>query len=62
MLACRGRGSSWPWRRRRRRFPSGAADLDVSIVPASISQMKLEGAAYRPIEGPPAVAAWRWQC
>jgi DNA-binding transcriptional LysR family regulator len=33
-----------------------AADLGVSIVPASISQIKLEGAAYRPIEGPPAVA------
>ncbi|NEK14817.1 LysR family transcriptional regulator [Rhizobium leguminosarum] len=33
-----------------------AADLGVSIVPASISQIKLEGVAYRPIEGPPAVA------
>ncbi|MGO7420898.1 LysR family transcriptional regulator, partial [Rhizobium ruizarguesonis] len=30
--------------------------LGVSIVPASISQIKLEGVAYRPIEGPPAVA------
>ncbi|MBY5739185.1 LysR family transcriptional regulator [Rhizobium leguminosarum] len=33
-----------------------AADLGVSIVPASISQIKLEGVAYRPIQGPPAVA------
>ncbi|MEH7849483.1 LysR family transcriptional regulator [Rhizobium laguerreae] len=33
-----------------------AAELGVSIVPASISQIKLEGVAYRPIEGPPAVA------
>ncbi|MGZ2406754.1 LysR family transcriptional regulator [Rhizobium leguminosarum] len=33
-----------------------AADLGVSIVPASISKIKLEGVAYRPIEGPPAVA------
>ncbi|GLR60772.1 LysR family transcriptional regulator [Rhizobium indigoferae] len=33
-----------------------AADLGVSIVPASISEIKLEGVAYRPIEGPPAVA------
>ena len=33
-----------------------AADLGVSIVPASISQIKLEGVTYRPIEGPPAVA------
>ncbi|MGO7181286.1 LysR family transcriptional regulator [Rhizobium brockwellii] len=33
-----------------------AADLGVSIVPASISQIKLEGVAYRPIEGPPAAA------
>ncbi|MBY3167351.1 LysR family transcriptional regulator [Rhizobium laguerreae] len=33
-----------------------AADLGVSIVPASISQIKLEGVAYRPVEGPPAVA------
>ncbi|MDR6664665.1 LysR family transcriptional regulator [Rhizobium sp. 1399] len=33
-----------------------AADLGVSIVPASISQIKLSGVAYRPIEGPPAVA------
>ncbi|TCA33649.1 LysR family transcriptional regulator [Rhizobium leguminosarum bv. viciae] len=33
-----------------------AADLGVSIVPASISQIMLEGVAYRPIEGPPAVA------
>ncbi|MGO7214886.1 LysR family transcriptional regulator [Rhizobium ruizarguesonis] len=33
-----------------------AADLGVSIVPASISQIKLEGVAYRPIKGPPAVA------
>ncbi|TAX99373.1 LysR family transcriptional regulator [Rhizobium leguminosarum] len=33
-----------------------AADLGVSIVPASISQIKLEGVAYRLIEGPPAVA------
>jgi DNA-binding transcriptional LysR family regulator len=33
-----------------------AADLGVSIVPASISQIKLSGVAYRPIEGPLAVA------
>ncbi|MFS8143882.1 LysR family transcriptional regulator [Rhizobium sp. BR 249] len=33
-----------------------AADLGVSIVPASISQIRLEGVTYRPIEGPPAVA------
>jgi len=33
-----------------------AADLGVSIVPASISQIKLAGVASRPIEGPPAVA------
>ncbi|MBB3311635.1 DNA-binding transcriptional LysR family regulator [Rhizobium sp. BK196] len=33
-----------------------AADLGVSIVPASISQIKLAGVVYRPIDGPPAVA------
>ncbi|WP_454853641.1 LysR family transcriptional regulator [Rhizobium binxianense] len=33
-----------------------AADLGVSIVPASISQIRLDGVVYRPIEGPPAVA------
>ncbi len=33
-----------------------AAELGVSIVPASIAQIKLDGVAYRPIEGPPAVA------
>ncbi|KZS53198.1 LysR family transcriptional regulator [Rhizobium anhuiense] len=33
-----------------------AAEPGVSIVPASISQIRLEGVAYRPIEGPPAVA------
>ncbi|NTF40666.1 LysR family transcriptional regulator [Rhizobium rhizogenes] len=33
-----------------------AANLGVSIVPASIAQIKLDGVAYRPIEGPPIVA------
>lgn len=33
-----------------------AADLGVSIVPASISQIRLQGVVYTPIEGPPAVA------
>lgn len=33
-----------------------AADLGVSIVPASIAQIKLDGVAYRPIEGPTLVA------
>ncbi|MBX4872096.1 LysR family transcriptional regulator [Rhizobium bangladeshense] len=33
-----------------------AADLGVSIVPASISQIRLEGVVYTPIDGPPAVA------
>jgi hypothetical protein len=28
----------------------------VSIVPESIAQIRLDGVAYRPIEGPPAVA------
>jgi DNA-binding transcriptional LysR family regulator len=33
-----------------------AASLGVSIVPASIAQIKLDGVTYRPIEGPPLVA------
>ncbi|MGV1759171.1 MULTISPECIES: LysR family transcriptional regulator [unclassified Rhizobium] len=33
-----------------------AANLGVSIVPASIAQIKLDGVAYRPIDGPPIVA------
>ncbi|MDR7143634.1 LysR family transcriptional regulator [Rhizobium sp. BE258] len=33
-----------------------AAELGVSIVPESIAQIRLDGVAYRPIEGPPAVA------
>ncbi|WP_267551415.1 LysR family transcriptional regulator [Rhizobium rhizogenes] len=33
-----------------------AANLGVSIVPASIAQIKLDGVAYRPIDGPPLVA------
>lgn len=33
-----------------------AADLGVSIVPASIAHLALEGVAYRAIEGPPLVA------
>jgi DNA-binding transcriptional LysR family regulator len=33
-----------------------AADLGVSIVPASIAHLVLDGVAYRPIEGPPLVA------
>ncbi|MDM9627353.1 LysR family transcriptional regulator [Rhizobium sp. S152] len=33
-----------------------AADLGVSIVPASLAHLKLDGAVYRPIEGPPLVA------
>ncbi|RDJ15828.1 LysR family transcriptional regulator [Rhizobium grahamii] len=33
-----------------------AADLGVSIVPASIAHLALDGVAYRPIEGPPLVA------
>lgn len=33
-----------------------AANLGVSIVPASIAQIKLDGVAYRPIAGPPVVA------
>jgi DNA-binding transcriptional LysR family regulator len=33
-----------------------AADLGVSIVPASIAQIALDCVAYRPIEGPPLVA------
>jgi len=30
-----------------------AAELGVSIVPAAITQIKLDGVAYRPIDGPP---------
>jgi DNA-binding transcriptional LysR family regulator len=33
-----------------------AANLGVSVVPASIAQIKLPGVAYRPIKGPPLVA------
>lgn len=33
-----------------------AADLGVSIVPASIAHLTLDGVAYRQIEGPPLVA------
>jgi DNA-binding transcriptional LysR family regulator len=33
-----------------------AADLGVSIVPASIAHLALDGVAYRAIEGPPLVA------
>ncbi|EPE99992.1 LysR family transcriptional regulator [Rhizobium grahamii] len=33
-----------------------AADLGVSIVPASIAHLALDGVAYRSIEGPPLVA------
>ncbi|WP_313760001.1 LysR substrate-binding domain-containing protein, partial [Rhizobium sp.] len=33
-----------------------AADLGVSIVPGSLAHLKLDGVAYRPIEGPPLVA------
>jgi DNA-binding transcriptional LysR family regulator len=33
-----------------------AADLGVSIVPASIAHLSLDGVAYRRIEGPPLVA------
>jgi DNA-binding transcriptional LysR family regulator len=33
-----------------------AADLGVSIVPASIAQIKLDGVIYREIDGPPLVA------
>ncbi|MBW9112332.1 LysR family transcriptional regulator [Rhizobium cauense] len=33
-----------------------AADLGVSIVPASIAHLALDGVAYRPIGGPPLVA------
>jgi len=33
-----------------------AADLGVSIVPASITQIKLDGVVYREIDGPPLVA------
>jgi DNA-binding transcriptional LysR family regulator len=34
-----------------------AADLGVSIVPASIAQIRMDGVAFRPIEGPPLVAS-----
>lgn len=33
-----------------------AADLGVSIIPASVAQIKLDGVIYRPIEGPAPVA------
>lgn len=33
-----------------------AADLGVSIVPASIAKLTIEGVVYRPIEGPPLIA------
>ena len=33
-----------------------AAELGVSIVPAAIAQIKLDGVAYRPIDGPPIIA------
>ena len=33
-----------------------AADLGISIVPASIAQIKLDGVVYREIDGPPLVA------
>jgi DNA-binding transcriptional LysR family regulator len=33
-----------------------AADLGVSIVPASIAKLAIEGVVYRPIDGPPLIA------
>ncbi|MEQ1404000.1 LysR family transcriptional regulator [Neorhizobium sp. Rsf11] len=33
-----------------------AADLGVSIVPASIAKFAIEGVVYKPIEGPPLIA------
>jgi len=33
-----------------------AADLGVSIVPASIAKLAIEGVVFRPIEGPPLIA------
>jgi len=33
-----------------------AADLGVSIVPASIAKLTIEGVVYRPIDGPPLIA------
>lgn len=33
-----------------------AADLGVSIVPASIAKLAIEGVAFRPIDGPPLIA------
>jgi DNA-binding transcriptional LysR family regulator len=33
-----------------------AADLGVSIVPASIARLAIEGVVFRPIDGPPLVA------
>ncbi|MEJ1976196.1 MAG: LysR family transcriptional regulator [Acetobacteraceae bacterium] len=39
-----------------------AAELGVSIVPASIAQIRLKGVAYRPIEGPAPVARLALAC
>jgi DNA-binding transcriptional LysR family regulator len=39
-----------------------AANLGVSIVPASIAQIKLDGVAYRQIDGPPLVARLGLAC
>ncbi|MEB2844849.1 LysR family transcriptional regulator [Rhizobiales bacterium RZME27] len=33
-----------------------AADLGISVVPASLAQIRLEGVTYRPLEGEPLVA------
>jgi len=60
VLACRAAGFELVVTQEAPQIPSVvnlvAADLGVSIVPASIAQVALDGVAYRPIEGPPLVA------
>ena len=60
MLACRAAGFELVVSQEAPQIPSVvnliAANLGVSIVPASIAQIRLPGVAYRPIKGPPLVA------
>ncbi len=60
VLACREAGFELVVTQEAPQIPSVvnlvAASLGVSIVPASVAQIKLPGVAYRPIAGPPLVA------
>lgn len=60
VTACRGAGFELVVTQEAPQIPSVvnlvAANLGVSVVPASIAQISLDGVAYRPIEGSPVVA------